>query len=41
MDTILMNSENSRTSEHNAFVLKLTEKLNLRTGQKKYCFIKS
>ena len=36
MDTILMNSENSRT-----FVLKLTEKLNLRTGQKKYCFIKS
>ena len=34
MDTILMNSENSKTSEHNALVLKLTVKLDLRRGQK-------
>ena len=30
MDTIFMNSENSRTSEYNVLVLKLTDKLNLR-----------
>ena len=29
-----MNSENSRTSEYHALVLKLTEKLDLRRGQK-------
>ena len=34
MDTIFMNSENSRTSEHHVLVLKLTDKLDLRTGQK-------
>ena len=34
MDTIFMNSENSKTSEHHVLVLKLTEKLNLRRGQK-------
>ena len=28
------NSENSKTSEHNVLVLKLTDKLNLRRGQK-------
>ena len=27
MDTIFMNSENSKTSEHNFLVLKLTDKL--------------
>ena len=32
MDTIFMNSENSKTSEHN--VLVLTDKLDLRIGQK-------
>ena len=32
MDTIFMNSENSKTSEHN--VLVLTDKLDLRRGQK-------
>ena len=34
MDTIFMNSENSKTSEHNVLVLKPTDKLNLRRGQK-------
>ena len=34
MDTIFMNSENSKTPEHNALVLKLTDKLDLRRGQK-------
>ena len=34
MDTIFMNSQNSKTSEHNVIVLKLTDKLDLRRGQK-------
>ena len=34
MDTIFMDSENSRTSEYNVLVLKLTNKLDLRRGQK-------
>ena len=34
MDTIFMNLENSRTSEYNVLVLKLTDKLDLRRGQK-------
>ena len=34
MDTIFMNSENSRTSEYHVLVLKLTDKLYLRKGQK-------
>ena len=34
MDTIFMNSENSKTSEHNVLVLKLTDKLDLGRGQK-------
>ena len=34
MDTIFINSENSKTSEHNVLVLKLTDKLDLRRGQK-------
>ena len=34
MDTIFMNSENSRTSEYPVLVLKLTDKLDLRRGQK-------
>ena len=29
-----MNSENSRTSEYHVLVLKLTDKLHLRRGQK-------
>ena len=34
MDTIFMNSENSRTSEYYVFVLNLTDKLDLRRDQK-------
>ena len=34
MDTIFMNSENSRTSEYRVLVLNLTDKLDLRRGQK-------
>ena len=33
-----MNSENSRTSEHHVLVLKLTDKLDLRRGQKSVAF---
>ena len=40
MDTIFMNSENSRTSEYRILMLKLTDKLDLRKGQKKCSFIK-
>ena len=34
MDTIFMDSENSRTSEYHVLVLELTNKLDLRRGQK-------
>ena len=34
MDTIFMNSENSRTAEYHVLVLKLTDKLDLRRDQK-------
>ena len=34
MDTVFMNSENSKTSEYHVSVLKLTDKLDLRRGQK-------
>ena len=34
MDTIFMNSENSRTSECHVLLLKLVDKLDLRRGQK-------
>ena len=34
MDTIFMNSENSKTSEYHLLMLKLTNKLDLRRGQK-------
>ena len=34
MDTIFMNSKNSRTSEYHVLVLKLAVKLDLRRGQK-------
>ena len=34
MDTIFMNSENSRTSEYYVLVLKLAAKLHLRRGEK-------
>ena len=35
MDTIFMSSENSRTSEYHVLVLKLSDKLDLRRGQKR------
>ena len=38
MDTIFMNSENSRTSEYHVLVLKLADKLDLRRGQKSVAF---
>ena len=34
MDTILMNSENCRTSEYHLLLLKLVNKLDLRSGKK-------
>ena len=34
MDTIFMNSQNSRTSEYHVLFLKLTDKVDLRRGQK-------
>ena len=34
MDTIFMNSENSRTSEYHVLLIKLVDKLDLRSGQK-------
>ena len=34
MDTIFMKSENSKTSEPHVLILKLTNKLNLRIGEK-------
>ena len=41
MDTIFMNSENSKTSEPHVLILKLTDKLDLRRGEKiDYCLIK-
>ena len=34
MDTLFMNSENSRTSKPHVLILKLTDKLDLRRGEK-------
>ena len=34
MNTIFMNSENSRTSEYHVLILKFPDKLDLRRGQK-------
>ena len=34
MNTIFMNSENSKTSEPHVLILKLTNKLDLRIGEK-------
>ena len=38
MDTIFMNSENSRTSKYHVLVLKRADKLDLRRGQKSVVF---
>ena len=34
MDTIFMNSKNSKTSQPHVLLLKLTDKLDLRRGEK-------
>ena len=34
MNTIFVNSENSKTSRYHVLVVKLTDKLDLRRGQK-------
>ena len=34
MDTVFMNSENSKTSEPYVLILNLTDKVNLRRGEK-------
>ena len=34
MDTIFLNSENSKTSELHVIILKLTDKLDLKRGEK-------
>ena len=34
MDTIFMNSENNKTSESQVLILKLTDRLDLRRGEK-------
>ena len=41
MDTIFMNSDNSKTSKPHILRLNLIDKINLRRGKKKCCFIKS
>ena len=41
MDTIFINPENSKTFKPHVLILKLTNKLDLRRGKKKYCIIKS
>ena len=38
MDAIFMNSENSKTSKPHVLVLKLTDKLDLRRGEKMLLF---
>ena len=40
MDTIFMNSENGKASEPHVLMLKLTDELHLRRGEKKCFFIK-
>ena len=41
MDTIFINSENSKTSNPHVLLLKLTDKLDLRRGKKDYRVVKS
>ena len=41
MDTIFKSSENSKTTKPHVLVLKFTNKLDLRIGEKGYCTIKS
>ena len=41
MDTMFMNSENSKTSKPYILILNLPDKIDSRKGEKKHCFIKS
>ena len=41
MDTLFMNSESSKTCKPYVLIFKFTDQLDLRRGEKKYCFIKS
>ena len=41
MDTIFMNSENSKTPEPYVLMLKLTDKLDLRRGEKNIALSKA
>ena len=41
MDTIFMNSENNKTSKPHVLILRLTDKLDLRRGEKMCCLIKT
>ena len=38
MDAIFMNSQNSKTSKPHVLILKLTDKLDLRRGEKMLLF---
>ena len=38
MDTIFMSSENSKTSEPHVLIIQLTDKLDLRRGEKIIAF---
>ena len=41
MNTIFMNSENSKTSKPHVLILNLTDKIDVQRGEKRFCFIKS
>ena len=41
MNTIFMNSENSKTSDPNRLLFNLTDKIDLRRKENICCFIKS
>ena len=41
MNTIFMNSENSKTSKPHVLKLNLTDKIDVQRGEKRFCFIKS
>ena len=41
MNTIFMNSENSKTPKPHVLILNLTDKIDVQRGEKRFCFIKS
>ena len=41
MDTIFTNSESSMTSRAHVLIINFTDRIDLRRGGKKHCFIKS